>query len=387
MASLRVGAGRRTINPTPEMIAGGRIFLWGFGFREKPAATEIPLRGIDLSSRALAIADERGARVVLVALDVCAIDDAFVEDIRRRLADSRGLSPDSLAINVSHTHSAPVTMGVPTWPPGFDAPHEPYIDLLAAQVTASIEEALDSMVPASLRFARGMSAIGVNRHFPGQAYDETLDVLQAIDAGGRTLAVAFFHGCHTVCDQGEQLSADFAGIARRKVEQTTGGIALFFQGYAGTIVPFVDNADVIGTQLATDVLRALAAGTAELSGPLRRFRSVVEAPLAPLRPDALQRARDSGKPHFLRWAKAMAGGDAPGTLPIELFGVRLGGGGNEWVLAASSHEVVAEFAAPVRELLPFPRLTLMAYTNRQQAYLPDRRVLADPPCPLFPVCV
>ena len=92
--------------------------------------------------------------------------------------------------------------------------------------------------------------------------------------------------------------------------------------------------------------------------------------------------------HYLqRWARYVSslGARAPGILPTQLQGIRIGVGANEWHLVTSSHEVVAGFASPIRSIWPYPRLTLMGYANGQISYLPNSKVLADPPCLRFPV--
>ncbi len=88
--------------------------------------------------------------------------------------------------------------------------------------------------------------------------DRTLDVLQAVDTNGENLAIAFFHGCHAVFLKGQDVSADFPGIAREVVESAAGGTALFFQGYAGTVNPKGEDMLATGNQLAQEVIQLLA---------------------------------------------------------------------------------------------------------------------------------
>jgi hypothetical protein len=387
MSSYLVGVATREITPSADLIAAGRIFLWGYGHRANPSLT---VRDA-ISARALAISDEDGATVILVALDICAIDAAFTQAIRARVQASRGISPEQIALNVSHTHNAPVTIAIPTWNPGVDRPDPDYLAFLADQIVAAIEEAIDSRQPATVSFARGRSTIGFNRHFrddANAAYDRTLDVIRAAGADENVIAVAFFHGCHPVTLMlSDDISADFPGVARNVIEEAVGGTALFFQGYAGTINPAVNDVTATGRQLGQDVITLLRGPLDDLAGPVEGQLGEVAIPLQPLDAAQLEKARSEGGFNLKRWAESIRslGNAVPTSLPTPLQALRVGVAPNEWRVIATAHEIVAEFAAPVRAIWPYARLSLMGYSNSQRSYLPTRSVLANPPC-TFPFC-
>ena len=383
MGTYSIGVGTREVTPPQTMLAEGKIYLWGFGGRSEPART---VRD-PIWSRALAIQAEGGPCLVLVSLDVCALHPAFTSAVRARVGASRGVAPEYVAINVSHTHSAPVTAAFPSWNPGVDRPYAPYMEFLQNQVVASIEEALDHRQAATLSFARGTSAIGRNRHFDGGAYDRTLDVLHAKTLAGETIAVAFFHGCHPVILQDNDISSDYPGPAREAVERFAGGVALFFQGYGGTIDPAIATLEATGERLGSDVVTLLRGPMDTLSGPVEARTSTFSLPLRPISDDTLHAARDSSETHIRRWGADLLsrGPGVPGALPVELQAVRVGAAPAAWHLMASAHEVVAELAEPVRAVCPYDRVTLMGYTNAQTSYLPTRKVMAEPACP-FPFC-
>ncbi len=158
--TYQVGVSKVEITPPAHLLQAGKIFLWGYGFRTQPAdSVRDPLW-----ARVLAIADELGNRIVLVSLDICTVDQAFTSAVRENLMDSHGLPPQCLAINLSHTHSAPVALSIATWNPGADTPDPEYLDFIRQRVVETAREALDSIQPASLYFARGESWIGRNRH-------------------------------------------------------------------------------------------------------------------------------------------------------------------------------------------------------------------------------
>jgi hypothetical protein len=89
-------------------------------------------------------------------------------------------------------------------------------------------------------------------------------VVRATGVDGNPIAVAFFAACHPVCTvaPARLISSDFVGIARQVVEAGSGGLALFFQGYAGTCDPAsqpntAGSANKTGAQFDVDVLAIL----------------------------------------------------------------------------------------------------------------------------------
>jgi len=389
MSPYSAGVDAQEITPSRKDVEAGKVYLWGFTLRKDPA---LPWREDDdrLWSRALVLADgpDRSRRVALVSVDVCALSPELVQVVRNRV--SEWVPPERVLINVTHTHCAPVTVAIPTYSPELSQPQPGYLKLVEDQVVTSIEKAVEKLRPATLWFQRGQVGIGVNRHFENGAYDTHLDVLWALGAGGETIATAFFHGCHPLCYQGREISADFPGVARQCIVKDSGGAALFFQGYGGTINPSGD-AKALGCALAKKVLELRKGSLQELKGPIAARRSVIAIPLRPIERETLVKASephgkefnwaDVQKPDLARWAKSLLGKwpAVPGSLDVELQLISVGEPPNEWLLLASSHEVVAELAAPLREMMPHQeRLTLAGYSNGQISYLPTRAVMASP---------
>jgi hypothetical protein len=388
--TYRVGVSKFDITPPLSWIEAGRIYLWGYGFRTKPADS---IRD-RLWVRALAVEDESGARIVLVSLDSCAVDQAFTTAVRSRLFVSRNLPHRCLAINLTHTHSAPVAVSIPTWNPGADAPDPEYLEFLEQKVVLAAEAALDSAQPAELIMNRSETWIGHNRHqarlsaptSPG-AWDRTLDVLKAVDLQGQLIAVAFFHGCHAVFLKGQSISADYPGVARDEIESAVGGTALFFQGFAGTVNPLGKDMIATGKRLGQEVLSLLANPGKSLSGPISTNLMHLQLPFQPVAPEVFQQASSQeADSNLRRWANAMLaqGKEIPTSLPVLLQAIRIGIPPNGWLLAASAHEVVAEYADPLRAILPEIPTTLIGYTNFCLSYIPTRQIIEEPGHRPFP---
>ena len=378
MSTYMVGIAIEDITPSDDWIQTGRIYQAGFASR-KCCAEGI---GSKISARALSICDNQNTCIVLASLDLCAADPNFTQTVRNRITASRGLLPEQVLINVTHTHSAPVTSSWPTWDTGFDKPDDGYMEFLKERVVSAIERAIDSKQAASVSFARGKTSIGVNRHPPSEVYDQTLDVIRATGQNGNTMAVAFFHGCHPIA-KGDSLliSPDYPGYARETVEAAVGGVALFFQGYGGTINPTPSwDVERTGVQLGVDVINLLKGPMHRLEGPIASKSIIIQGPLQPLDPAAIERAKQSPYSLDRNWANIMekSGASAPSFIPIELQMLRVGIVPRDWRLVVSSHEVVAEFATPVRAIWPYERVTLLGYSNSENSYVPSTYIMTNP---------
>src|SRR6187431_3385318 len=116
MVGYQAGAARRAITPLQEWIDNGDVWLWGYGepYRALPCAGVAD--GLD--ARVVCVRDEHGMTAVLITADLGALDPAMTEGVRSRLATAHGLAPEQVVLNVSHTHSAPTAVSIPTWQPG-----------------------------------------------------------------------------------------------------------------------------------------------------------------------------------------------------------------------------------------------------------------------------
>ncbi len=379
MSDFWVGAAAKEITPPARWINQGRVSLWGYGSRTSPAT------GVrdPLWARALSLHDSRGTRFVVVSLDIGALAPEMTQVIRGRVEKKLGIPSAHVSIHVTHTHSAPVTVAIPTWNPGVDRADPDYLALLQDQALAAIEQAIDSERHASLTWARGTSRIGLNRHFEGGAYDASREVFKATDDRGKPIAIAFFHGCHaTTLREYDSISADFPGVACDLIERAAGGLAFFFQGFAGTIKPVGADPGQIGKALAEGVLALLPQPMEKLEGTLAMRSAVIELPLQPLDSDALVRVRLGDDVNMKAWANYIAAlaDAAPATIPAPLQVLRVGNSPKDWIMAACAHEVAVEFTSAIRAGAVHPRLSLLGYANSVMCYLPTPMILAFPPC-------
>jgi hypothetical protein len=362
-------------------------FMSGAGGNALPLA----LGPLPLSVRAVALQDDGGRSFVIITLDTLDVSATFTRDVRYELGQRRQLWPSQVMINASHTHNSPSL----SWYHGLQGlgerpPVTAYVEAVKLRAIEAAETALLNMVPVTLEFVRGTTDIASWRRAtdvssstgPDTAkhsnnsfatrFPAPLDVLIAepIAPSTGTRVVLFSTACHSTGMYGAgQLSPDFAGHARARIEQDIPGTtALFVQGFGGDKEPYLNEIGgytqqtrtvETGQRLGQHVVALVNGAANQLSGPLRsKFRTF------PLAIDPSGVARPNYGTQFLQVeAQMLQIGDDPSL-------------SSSWALLASAHEVVAEYEAPVRAALSsHTQLTLAGFTNAVESYIPTRRMI------------
>ncbi len=267
---LSAGVGRRDITPPDGLRTAGfssRETVIG-GADEPLLATALVLEG-------------RGARVCILAIDLCMAPQDVVREWREAVGAAIGTPASHVLVNLSHTHSGGALLR--TQPEFADQADLllAYQETLAAQLVAAATEAAGTLRPARIGAGAGTSDIGVQRReqgpdgytFLGEVPDGPIDpvvsVVRVDDLDGRAIAILAAYGCHTVAvgPRATVASPDFPGPMRRMVEATLGGTCLFLQGGGGDIMPCwgmahevdaTDSKERIGWMLGGEVVRVAA---------------------------------------------------------------------------------------------------------------------------------
>lgn len=262
------GVARRDVTPP----VGIRNRMWGAATSDVSVGVHRPLL---LEAIAFAT-DDRAESVVLLCMDACTWGrhDDFSR-FRDTVLAGTGLSADRLLANVSHTHAGCTEIRAQADLPGGEL-IPAYLDSLYEYAISAVNEALDSLVPATLEWVTGRSDIAVNRDLdldgralvgfnPAVPADDTVLVGRVSRADGTALAIIVNYACHgTTLGPGNlELSPDYVGSLRETVETATGAPCLFFQGASGDTSPreqySVDTAlaDRHGAAIGHAVLAAL----------------------------------------------------------------------------------------------------------------------------------
>lgn len=265
---LVAGAATLTINPKMGVSKGG---LRLFGGPIESIESDIYMSALVLKSG--------GTTLALLTCDLGMMSNAEGLALRTEVAEAINLPVTNVMINISHNHSSPSSLD---WQRSSDSPEqmrlmEEYTSYMTRRTVECATNAMQTLKPARIEAAWGESDINIYRRewngsqdilgeVPEHPTDKSVGVIRIDDLGGHAIATLFRYSCHPVVvgARATALSADFPGPARKIVEDTVGGVALFMQGCGGNLNPRVgigyeeDCSDTnfrVGSALGAEVLR------------------------------------------------------------------------------------------------------------------------------------
>lgn len=225
---LKAGAAVRVITPDPLLPVSG-----GVG---KPKKTT-EKKG-DLYARAMVL-EKGNVRIAIVSVDNLGWTSALGDRSRALI---KNIPAENILIGATHTHSAPDAYGFPD-ENGKSLADLPYLDWCVKQIAAAVDEAVSKLEPVSLKIAVGEAKgkIAYN-YYAEQLYDPRCGVIQAIaETGknkGKPVVTLVNYAIHPeVIGSGRGiLSPDLCGPLYDRIEQRTGGVAIFMNGAQGGMV-------------------------------------------------------------------------------------------------------------------------------------------------------
>ena len=222
--NLKVGAAKRIITPDPLINVSGGVGT------PKPAH----IKNGDLTVRAMVF--EKGTeRFAIVNIDNLGWP-AVLGDRSRKLI--KGIAPENVIIGVSHTHSAPDAYAFPDEKGNVSADFK-YLDWCVIQIADAVNEAVQNLENADLKIAVGEAKgkIAYNYYAP-KLYDPRCGVIQAVGKDGKPIATLVNYATHpeVIGNSRDILSPDMIGPLYDRIEEKTGGMALFMNGAQGGMV-------------------------------------------------------------------------------------------------------------------------------------------------------
>ncbi len=344
MASLRAGHGRECITPPVG------VHMAGYGARTEPSEA---IRD-DLYVDAVAL-EQGDERALILALDICSLDNEGVAVLKGAVADVTGLTPEQILVNSSHTHAGPMTNH------SFYAPFEAgYFGALVLRSAQAAAQALGDLSRASLlagaapadigcnrreRTPEGDIILGVNREGP-RLPEVTAWVLRRSqgELGVRDI-VLWSLPVHPAV-MGEKnltISSEWCGAAVRDAEADRPWMrAVFLQGCCGNQNPYREQ------RIYERVLQHGRTAADALGQAVDSARAVGAAPLRNLFQEADLPVGDGDK------------------IACAMHGLRLG----DVVLVAMGGEAFVEYALYGRERSTAQSTMILGYTDGSIGYLP-----------------
>jgi len=223
-ADLHVGVGKRMVTPDPLLPVSGGIGPGQLATRKLD----------DLWVRAMVL-KEKDTSIAIVGCDFLGFPKVLGDRVRDQV---KAIPAENILIGVTHTHSAPDMYGFPNESGSF-AIDLKYVDWVCKQMANATNDALDNLQPASLRIAtdEAQGRIAFNYYAP-DLYDPRCSVLQAVDQEDKPIVTLVNYAIHPEVlgpDQGI-CSPDIMGPFYKRIEERTGGMAIFMNGAQGGMV-------------------------------------------------------------------------------------------------------------------------------------------------------
>jgi hypothetical protein len=247
-AHWMAGFAKELLDPRPADIAGHQLHLGGYGLFSTRATTGPLVAGEHLYVSAMAVCDPRpgGGTLLLAALEnqgTFAADKQGpygITDMREQVSRDTGVPEEMIVINSDHSHAGPDLIGL------WGGVPVAYLQYVHDQAVRALDEAYRARVPARLlvgadtptmptpaaghyiagtatpgeAFVHSQFGADTVNHYPDDAVDTQLRVLQAVDAAGRPLGTLINYAAHaTVMGSGNVgFSADWPGRVARATE-------------------------------------------------------------------------------------------------------------------------------------------------------------------------
>jgi hypothetical protein len=273
-----------------------------------------------IGARALVLESE-GHRLTWLAVDLVAVDRAFTARVSQAL-QAAGLSPGTLMVSASHTHSGPGAfmqsgvLGIVA----VDRQDRDVTDALVGSLVEATRRAEAAKVPARMASA-SVTAPELTTGRLGQPVDPEIVVLKIVSDSGTPIASVWNYAIHGTMLPAVnlRLSGDVMGVASRELERITGVPALFVNGAVGDVSP-ARHGEVETASAGRELAAAVRSGWDAATHPKPAALSVARARVV-LPPPVLSVRNCVG-----RWVPRRLTVPLGGVIPreAELVAVRLG---------------------------------------------------------------
>jgi hypothetical protein len=257
--SLEAGAAKAVITPRDSLPMGGyakyhHILLWSLFPRRNTGVHD------DLHARALVL-DDGHTTLALVAVDLMAYYHHDVLAVRERVRAKTGRDDLHVMVAAIHIHSGPDTYGV------YGGVPQSYREFTYDQCAEAVAQALANLRPARVGFANTeLHDVAGNIRVPDDPtmIDPEVSLMYVAGTDGKAIATMSNFALHAdyLFRDNTLISADFPAFYYERVEETVGGVAIYFNGAQGDVYPLSTIADPRGERGLRTFAEAEKAGLA-----------------------------------------------------------------------------------------------------------------------------
>lgn len=199
--------------------------------------------------------EHEGGRLLLIGVDVVALNRTVIENAQQQIAARIGIAPQEAIISCTHTHAGPSVLHTSF----HKVPDEAYQNRLCGWLADVAEQAAGNVADANWRFGWGEARIGFNRRLcwadgthtmhgnaerddfiglEGEADPRHTSMLIE-NEDGEPVAVIHANSAHPTLFYGRDfLSADYPGEARRILRDALGELpVIYINGSFGDVAP------------------------------------------------------------------------------------------------------------------------------------------------------
>lgn len=256
---LKAGAAKTIITPDASLPMGGyakyhHILLWSLFPRRNAGVHD------DIHVRALVL-DDGETTLALVAVELMAYYHHDVLAVRERVRAKTGRDDLHVMVAAIHIHSGPDTYGV------YGGVPQAYRDFTYERCAEAVAQALVNLRPARVGFASTeLHGVAGNIRVPDDPtmIDPEVSVMHVVGTDGQPIATVSNYALHAdyLYRDNVLISADFPAFYYNRVEQATGGLAMYFSGAQGDVYPLSTIADPRGERGLRTFAEAEKAGLA-----------------------------------------------------------------------------------------------------------------------------
>lgn len=380
------------------------------GFGDRDMAHGCTAIHDEIHVRALAL-EHKGERTLIMGFDLCFLGREETDRLKGAIGRYLDLTPRRMLLNTSHNHVGPA---VGTWySAGYAAPDRLYLSRLEEAVIEAACKAFGHMKSVTLSAGMTRTQLPMNRrrrmpnsHIENRpnphkrAYDR-LPICLFTDDGGTPVCLLFSVSCHPSMMTGWEISAEYPGVAMRRLDEHFGlPCSLFLQGVGGDAKPAVigghgvdtwqkgtwELMEEAGAIVAEEVIEALQSAMNLVEPSLHAALTEMKWPLQPTPSRSeLEKCAENldaaAKEEVVKrlWARTQLarldrGFELATSVTLTIHGMTLGNGVR---LIGIEGEAVGDWGYFIESYFGGGVTFALGYSNGQGLYLPTSEMVTE----------